>query len=316
MGKLYSETELQQGSKQWLDWRRGGIEANDIVVLASYAEVLEIAIPDALAPTLSGHKIPSWLSTPLELFNRKVNGVQNSTEAPATVDMARGKKLEPRVRAGANEVFRANFVPVCIEDGLYRVSLDGLDVRRKAMLGITAPRKLWEGVVPRHHRLMMIYQRAVLERSGVLKDARIKSMGVAAGYEQELCTKYAKDGVSFDTFPIPYDSQLGEWLLHVAESFWSRYVLPRVAPPVVAADVHVHKDAAWKAAAEAYRRLYDKAGEIGAQMTKARQKLLDLVGEDECVHEGFGVRVSTYQKEGGTTKQVTVLKDQPAAPRK
>lgn len=307
MGKLFSEAELQQGSKQWLDWRRGGIEANDIVVLAAYAEVLNVTVPAEIASALGERKIPSWLATPLELFNRKVNGVQSSSAPAETGDMVRGKKLEPMVRAGANEVFRANFVPVCIEDGFYRVSLDGLDTRRKAMLEITAPRKLWEGNLPAHHRLMMVYQRAVLDRSGVLKDARIRSMGVAAGYEQELCTKYTKDGIWFDTFPVEHDASLGDWLMLLAETFWTQFVQAGVAPPVVAADVHVHRDAAWKSAAEEYRRLYAKAGEVNAQLQQARQKLLDLVGDDECVHEGFGVRVSPYHKEGTTSRQVTVL---------
>ncbi len=104
MDRPYSIVELVQGTKAWLEWRRGGIGASD-------------------APAVMGES--PWKSAD-RLLREKAGlvPIRGMNEV-----MRRGTELEPEARAKYIEESGMSVDPVCIQSrtrGWQRASLDGL----------------------------------------------------------------------------------------------------------------------------------------------------------------------------------------------
>lgn len=99
----YIIINLQQGEREWLQWRSQGIGASD-------------------APTIMGEN--PWKS-PKDLLEEKCGWKTVSTNAA----MARGMALEPEARKSYEATVGFSVVPACLQSEKYewlRASLDGL----------------------------------------------------------------------------------------------------------------------------------------------------------------------------------------------
>ncbi len=109
---------LDQGSKEWLEWRKSHVTATDIsIILGS-----------------------NPFKTEMELWEEKL-GFRESQEMNDA--MKRGQLLEPDARKMASELFDINFEPVVIESDEYPwlgASLDGISKCGKYILEIKCPK--------------------------------------------------------------------------------------------------------------------------------------------------------------------------------
>jgi putative phage-type endonuclease len=106
-----------QGSKEWLEWRRGGIGASDIAVIMG----------------------TSRFKTPLALWNEKCGFAVEDSITPA---MAHGMINEGKARRWLNENLDLDLKPLCVEDPhvpYFRASLDGYDSDKKILVEIKCP---------------------------------------------------------------------------------------------------------------------------------------------------------------------------------
>ncbi len=95
---------VEQGSKEWLSWRKTVITATD-------------------CPAILG---PSPWSTAYKCWQKKLDLIE---EQPTNYAMERGKGLEPFIRERFMDKFRINMTPVVVESSEYDflgASLDGL----------------------------------------------------------------------------------------------------------------------------------------------------------------------------------------------
>lgn len=143
--KLVELVDLNQSSKEWLDWRNDGIGSSDVALLMSSEPVF-----DRTVGTLWKQRV--GYERAVELDNEHIR---------------RGKELEPIIRDEVNKILGTNFNPLCImrKDKPYlRASLDGIDFDRDAILEIKSPSdkvfekylKTWQ--IPENYYLQMQYQ--------------------------------------------------------------------------------------------------------------------------------------------------------------
>lgn len=108
--------ELEQGSPEWLEWRKGGIGSSDIA-------------------TIMGS---NPYATPYALWEEKC-GVAKNFEGNQFTEF--GNKWEPvAVEKAAFDLY-CDFKPVCVEDeiSIFKASLDGYDKKQKIVLEIKCP---------------------------------------------------------------------------------------------------------------------------------------------------------------------------------
>lgn len=125
---------LEQGSTEWLQYRRSKIGGSD-------------------APIIMG---VSPYKTVKVLFEEKVQGISQTQEH---FGMKRGKELEPLVLAIINEEIKANFAPAVIQNDSYPfliASLDGYDSSKNVACEIKCPNSTdhalaVKGKVPAHY---------------------------------------------------------------------------------------------------------------------------------------------------------------------
>lgn len=106
-----------QGSKEWLEWRKGGIGASDIAVIMG----------------------TSRYKTPLTLWNEKCGF---SLDEPPNAAMRHGIENESVARDWLNENLGLELLPLCVEDeecSYFRASLDGYDHKTKTLVEIKCP---------------------------------------------------------------------------------------------------------------------------------------------------------------------------------
>jgi len=133
--------ELEQGSQEWIEWRKGKVTASEL-------------------PIIMG-KSP-WLSA-YELWQQKLGFIGGMKDNYA---MQRGRELEPIVRDLVNKDLKANFVPMVIEHDEIEwaaASLDGIDEEIGAILEIKCPgladhKLAEEGKVPEKYRAQIQWQ--------------------------------------------------------------------------------------------------------------------------------------------------------------
>lgn len=281
---------LEQGSKEWLAWRDNGIGASEIFSLACFAEELDFKEPNP-RPIV---KQPSWVQTPASLYRRK-----KGLEPPVAVNanMARGNRMEPQIRAGFGEAFKAEMVPLCVEAGSpWQVSLDGYAKPNGSaiILEIKAPAKRWLEL-PEYVAYQVAYQMAVTRADGGAK-LKIRA-GVAAGYETDE-GEHKADGLSFDIFPIAEDVELERWLLKLSKFFWTKYVQKDKEPPLVKGDVLVREDKAFLDAAADYAADYTEYEQVKSKLESARDALLAEAGEFTGAVAGGNVRLTNVPRKG------------------
>lgn len=136
-------TMSQEGS-EWLEWRRGGVGGSDAAVLMD---------------------VNPWCK-PHELKSRKTGEMQ---EQPENERMARGKRLEPIVRAMYEDLTGEKMTPICAEHTdhpWFRASLDGISECGTVLLEIKCPNdrahsEALRGWIPKYYYPQLQHQLGV-----------------------------------------------------------------------------------------------------------------------------------------------------------
>lgn len=119
----YVTIHLQQGTPEWLEWRRQGIGASD-------------------APTIMGEN--PWKSAD-DLLQEKCSGENTRPNAA----MARGNALEPEARKRYETKVGAAFTPACLQSvkqEWLRASVDGMAANGSAVVEIKCGESVYRKV--------------------------------------------------------------------------------------------------------------------------------------------------------------------------
>jgi putative phage-type endonuclease len=244
--------ELEQGSPEWLSWRKTVITATD-------------------CPAILGSS--PW-STVYKCWQRKLGLIeeQKSNEA-----MERGKRLEPEARAQFIERYNIDMVPAVVESTEFDflgASLDGISTLGDSILEIKCgSSKLHDmalrGEIPAYYMDQMQHQLLVTDAA--------------------MCFYYSyngNDGICIEVLPDP---TFKETFMPKARDFW-RCVAFAEAPALQPSDYKdMSEEPSWGSFAKEYSNLCSQIRVLEDIKEGYRKKLITLCGDENCT--GGGIKV-------------------------
>lgn len=250
--------ELQQGTAEWLNWRR-------TVITATEASIILGNNP---------------YETPYNCWQRKMGliGEKKSNDA-----MERGKRLEPEARAQFKERYHITMEPAVVESTEFNflgASLDGIDPWEEKILevkcgGAKLHNMAERGEIPEYYKDQMQHQLLV---TGAKK-----------------CFYYSydgKDGICIEFYPDP------EWkvkFLPKAREFWKCIAFAE-PPPLQDKDYKdMSEIPAWREVSLQYQKADDQI-KFWEKIKEAHRKdLLNLCGDHNCMGSGIKVMKTTMK---------------------
>jgi putative phage-type endonuclease len=244
--------ELEQGSPEWLAWRKTVITATD-------------------ASILMGNN--PW-ETPYKCWQRKLGLIEEKVSNDA---MERGKRLEPAARAQFIQDFGIDMIPMVVESSEFDflgASLDGISSLGGTLLEIKCGgAKLHDmacrGEIPAYYQDQMQHQLLV---TGADK-----------------CIYYSYDGnngVSIEVFPDP---NFKKDFIPKAREFWKCVALNE-PPALTDSDYRdMSSDLSWSQWAEEYKKLCKQIKTLEEIKESYRKELLKLCRDENC--SGYGIKV-------------------------
>lgn len=244
--------KLEQGSPEWLAWRKTVITATD-------------------ASILMGNN--PW-DTPYQCWQRKLGLVPEKTSNEA---MERGKRLEPDARAQFIDCFGIDMVPEVVESSEFDflgASLDGISQLGNTILEIKCGGyKLHDmasrGEIPAYYRDQMQHQLLV------------------TGAEKCFYYSYnGEDGICIEVLPDP---SFRENFMPKAREFWKCVALGE--PPALQDKDYrdMSDNPSWKDLASRYQVLCENIKTLEEVKESYRKQLLSLCEDQNC--SGQGLRV-------------------------
>ncbi len=248
---------VEQGSPEWLSWRKTVITATECPVILGSSP---------------------W-STPYKCWQRKLGLVE---EQQSNAAMERGRLLEPEARAQFNECYQMNMVPACVESTEYPflgASLDGLP----RYLGLFESNCILEikcggaklhamaeqGIIPQNYLDQMQHQLFITKA--------------------EKCFYYSydgKDGICIEVFPDP---EFANKFIDKARKFW-KCVAFFEAPELQDSDFKdMNEDANWKDLAKMYQEADSSIKALEEKKEYIRKKLIETCADHSCA--GSGIKV-------------------------
>ena len=244
--------KLEQGSAEWLSWRKTVITATD-------------------ASILMGNN--PW-DTPYQCWQRKLGLIEEKKSNEA---MERGKRLEPEARAQFIERHGIEMEPEVVESTEFEflgASLDGISSCGSMLLevkcgGIKLHDMAVRGEIPAYYKDQMQHQLLV------------------TGAEKCFYYSYnGEDGICIEVFPDP---EYKVNFMPKAREFWKCVALGE-APALQDRDYRDMSDTPkWGSYAEQYRQLCEQIKNLEEIKDSYRKELLKLSGDQNC--RGGGVRV-------------------------
>jgi putative phage-type endonuclease len=256
--------DIEQGSQEWLKWRKSIITATD-------------------APALLG---VSPYATPLKCWQRKLDLIPEQKSNPA---MEKGKINEPIAREWFNNKTGLDVQPVCIESELYfplGASLDGLCKADLHLLevkcnGMKYHSMAKQGIIPEFHLFQMYHQ--MLCSDGKIQHAHYLS------YQEN-------DPVLISFVP---DYKFKEWVKnYLIESniFW-RKVINFDPPTMQDGDYNKISNLEWQITAEKYLSVEKELEDLNLKTKVLQEKkeclrkdLISLANDQNCI--GAGIKIS------------------------
>ncbi len=250
--------ELEQGSPEWLAWRKTVITATD-------------------CPAIMGSS--PW-ATAYKCWQRKLSLVeeQKSNEA-----MERGKRLEPKARAQFIERYGINMTSLVVESSEFNflgASLDGLSDCHRFVLeikcgGSNLHRQAGEGYIPPYYVDQIQHQLLV------------------TGAEKAFYYSFdGEDGIMLEVFP---DKDFQARFMPKAREFWKCVALNE-APVLQDSDYKDMSDEPlWKSYAEQYKKIAEQIKGLEEVKESYRKELLKLCGDQNCLGEGLRVMKTTMR---------------------
>jgi putative phage-type endonuclease len=244
--------DLEQGSPEWLSWRKTVITATD-------------------ASIIMGNN--PW-DTPYSCWQRKLGLIEEKASNEA---MERGKRLEPKARAQFNEKYDLDMKPAVVESTEFDflgASLDGMDESGNVILEIKCGgSKLHSmaarGEIPQYYQDQMQHQMLVTGAS--------------------RCFYYSYDGTNGIPIEVLPDPMFKVQFMPKARDFWKCVALNE-APALQDSDYQdMSDDRIWASVASDYRKISEEIKKFEDLKESYRKQLLRLSGDQNCL--GHGVRV-------------------------
>lgn len=244
--------ELEQGSQEWLNWRKSVITATD-------------------ASCIMGNN--PW-TTAYKCWQRKLGLIeeQKSNEA-----MERGKRLEPEARAQFTERYGIEMQPMVVESTEFEflgASLDGISQLGNHLLeikcgGVKLHEMAAQGVIPPYYMDQMQHQLLVTRA--------------------EKCFYYSyngRDGICIEVLPDP---EFINRFMPKAREFWKCVAFDE--PPVLQdADYkNMSDEPSWKGLATEYRKIAEQIKSLEEVKDSYRKELLKLCKDQNCIGDGVKV---------------------------
>jgi putative phage-type endonuclease len=247
---------LEQGSPEWLSWRKTVITATDCPVILGTSP---------------------W-STAYKCWQRKLDLVE---EIKSNEAMERGKRLEPEARAQFIERYGIDMQPLVVESSEFDflgASLDGLSSCQKYVLeikcgGTKLHNMALNGEIPQYYKDQMQHQLLV------------------TGAEKAYYYSYdGIDGTCIEVFPDP---EFKAKFMPKAREFW-RCVAFSEAPALQDSDYSdMSSDPSWSSLATSYREVSEKIKILEEWKESYRNQLLTLCRDRNCLGSGIKVMKTT-----------------------
>jgi len=253
------EIKLEQGSAEWLSWRKTVITATD-------------------ASILMGNN--PW-DTPYQCWQRKLGLIEEKKSNEA---MERGKRLEHEARAQFIERHGIQMEPMVVESTEFDflgASLDGISQLGNTILEIKCGgAKLHDmakrGEIPAYYKDQMQHQLLVTGAS--------------------LCYYYSYDGTDGICIEVLPDPEYKAIFMPKAREFWKCVALGE--PPALQdrdyKDMSSHIP--WTMVATEYKKVCDEIKRLEEIKEVHRKELLRMSGDQNCL--GDGVRVMKSMMRG------------------
>lgn len=254
LGEKMRKIPVEQGSPEWLSWRKTVITATD-------------------CPAILGSS--PW-STAYKCWQRKLGLIE---EQPTNYAMERGKGLEPFIRERFIEKFGINMTPTVVESSEYDflgASLDGLSDCGKYILeiktgGHNLHRMARDGVIPPYYMHQIQHQ--------LLVTGAEKCFYQLGGEDED------KD-VVIEVYPDP---DFAKKFIPAAKAFLKCMAFSE-APALEDSDYKdMSGEPAWKGAAEKYRVINERIKALEYEKENYRQEILQLCADQNCA--GGGIKV-------------------------
>lgn len=188
--------ELEQGSPQWLEFRKSGIGASECAAVFGKCKY----------------------NTPFQLWEKKVYDIQTEVNGA----MIRGSEMEPIIRQQAEEVLGEKFTPVCgvhDEYDFILASLDGINATGDVIMEIKYASKAnhalaVKGKVPEHY----VYQ--------------VQQQLLVSGAQKALYVSWNSDDLQIvEVLP---DAELHGDIISYLSDFWKKVCMQ--TPPQLGDD--------------------------------------------------------------------------------
>lgn len=254
------KVEFEQGSTEWLTWRKSLLTATD-------------------APVIMG---VSPYDTPYKRWQKKVGLAEEQKSNPA---MLRGQVDEPIARDWFNQEYGLGMEPCCVESDIYNFigsSLDGLSKCGKYILEIKSNGDQYHfglnNGLPDFHMMQMQHQ--------LLSTDNTAEMGFYLSYNKG--EKIVKE--------VHPDKEWYDEYLPKAKEFWRRVVFVE-APELTRKDYkEMHDDHNWESSAKRYIEVCDQMKILQETKDNYRNNLLLMCGDNSCL--GHGIKVMKKVSKG------------------
>ena len=250
--------ELEQGSQEWLSWRKTVITATD-------------------ASIILGNN--PW-DTPYRCWQKKLGLIEEKKSNEA---MERGKRLEPEARAQFIERHGVDMIPVVVESTEFEflgASLDGISELGNTILEIKCGgAKLHDmaarGEIPVYYQDQMQHQLFVTRA--------------------QKCFYYSYDGTNGICIEVLPDPEYQNKFMPKAREFW-KCVAFNEPPALQDSDYKDMSDEPhWKGYAEIYRKLNEQIKNLEEIKESYRKELLKLCGDQNCLGQGLKIMKTTMR---------------------
>ena len=250
--------ELEQGSSEWLSWRK-------TVITATESSIIMGNNP--------------W-DTPYTCWQRKLGLIEDKKSNEA---MERGKRLEPEARAQFTERHKVNMVPIVVESSEFSflgASLDGFCGECNAVLEIKCGGAKLHNMaknqeVPQYYLDQMQHQMLV---TGA-----------------ERCFYYSYDGIDGICIEVLPDALWVKKFMPKAREFWKCIALNE-PPALQDADYKdMSLDPSWGSVASEYRKICEQIKNLEVVKEDYRKALLSLCGDQNCLGDGIRAMKTTMR---------------------
>ncbi len=251
--------DLQQGTPEWLDFRKKHIGASDAPIIMNESP---------------------W-KTKNKLWKEKL-GLENGSFSNRA--MERGIRLEPKARQRYMEMVEVEVFPAVVrslENDFMMASYDGLSKDCKKIAEIKCPGKkdhelAKNGIVPQKYRYQLVQQMYLVKVDSI-----------------DYFSYNDDDDVAL--VPVRYEEIMGTSLLNEEKKFWNM-VQNLEEPDLEDRDFIEMKSAEWGLTVDEYLSVKKQMKELEAKEKAFKEQLIAMAEGENC--KGSGIRLCQYTRKG------------------